>query len=71
MSDVSSLIQVFRMTEISIESRINVIRRLGRLINDSFGANITEPLVYELIKLLDPNHPEVKILQDCLKRMKL
>jgi hypothetical protein len=43
------------MTEISIETRIRLIKQLGDAINYEHGANLTEPIVYELVLLLDPN----------------
>ena len=53
---MESLIQVFRMTEISIETRIKILKRLGKAINWSLTANATEPLVYELVLALDPDN---------------
>jgi len=44
------------MEEVSKKTRAEVIIKLGRLINDSFSSNITEPLVIELVKLLDPSN---------------
>lgn len=49
---MNALIEVFRMTELSIETRIAVIEKLGRAINDQFAMNITEPIVEELVKAL-------------------
>lgn len=57
MSDISSLIDVFRMVEVSEKSRAEIIIRLGQTINDSYGANLTEPIVYELVKILEPANP--------------
>lgn len=54
------LIEVFRMTEISIPVRCKIIIQLGRAINDERGMNITEPLVYELVKCLDPDNRDVE-----------
>ena len=54
---MESLIAVFRMTEVSIETRIRIIKRLGTAINHEYGANFTEALVYELVLALDPNDP--------------
>lgn len=53
---MKELIDVFRMTELSPETRIRVLVKLGRAINDEHGANLTEPIVYELVKLLNPTH---------------
>lgn len=58
---MKELIDIFRMTELSVETRVNIIIQLGVAINHQYGANMTEPVVYELVKALDPNH---KILSD-------
>lgn len=52
---MESLVHVFRMNEVSAQTRIRIIKQLGRSINDQFGANCTEGLVYELVLALDPN----------------
>lgn len=54
---MESLIQIFRMTEISVASRIKIIKRLGSALNHQMGGNITEGLVYELVLALDPSDP--------------
>jgi hypothetical protein len=53
---MQSIIDVFRMTEISKNTRANIIVKLGRAINDQYAMNITEPLVAELVYQLDPEH---------------
>lgn len=53
---ISSLIEVFRMTEIAPETRAKIIIKLGRAINNSMGMSITEALVLELVALLDPTN---------------
>lgn len=58
---MNSLIEVFRMSEISPKTRARIIIKLGRFENDRVGMNITEPIVYELVLLLDP---ENQILTD-------
>ncbi len=63
MSDISSLIEVYRMNEIAPVTRANVIVKLGEAINNALGGNITEPLVFELINLMigeSDYTPEVK-----------
>lgn len=57
---MKELIEVFRMNEVSIGVRCRIIIQLGRAINFQFGANITEPLVYELVKQLDPENKDVE-----------
>lgn len=50
---MKELIEIFRMTEISIPTRIKLIKEMGELINYQYTSNITEPLVVELCLLLD------------------
>lgn len=50
--NISSLIEVFRMTELKPQTRINLITKLGSAINDSMAMNITEPIVEELVTIL-------------------
>ena len=57
---MNALIEVFRMTEISAQTRVKVLIKLGNLINYQYGANVTEPLIYELVKLLDPKNKEIE-----------
>lgn len=54
---MNALIEVFRMTEVSQQTRANIIIKLGGAINKEYAMNITEPLVYELVSQLDPNNP--------------
>lgn len=54
------LIDVFRMHELTEQTRINIIIKLGEVINHKYAANITEPLVYELVKALDSNNQQVE-----------
>lgn len=53
---MKSLIEVFRMEEVSKETRAKIIIKLGRAINDQYAMNITEGLVFELVSILDPNN---------------
>lgn len=53
------LIEIFKMTEISVETRCRLIIKAGELINNQYAANATEPVVYELLMLLDPKHPRL------------
>jgi len=57
---MKELIEVFRMNEVSISVRCRIIIKLGHAINAEHGMNITEPLVYELVKLLDPDNKYVE-----------
>lgn len=54
---MNALIEVFRMTEVSPKVRANIIVQLGDAINYEHATNVTEPLVYELVKQLNPEHP--------------
>lgn len=49
---MKDLIEVFRMSEISIGARIRIIEKLGRSINREHGANVTDELVDELVDQL-------------------
>ena len=44
------------MEEVSKETRINLIKKLGGAINYEFALNIAEPLVIELVLALDPEN---------------
>lgn len=51
---MESIIQVFRMNELSITTRVRVIKALGNAINNKTCMNVTDELVVELILALDP-----------------
>ena len=53
---MKEIIEVFRMNEVDPKIRAKIIIKLGRGINDQMGMNLTEPIVYELVKLLDPQN---------------
>lgn len=57
---MSELITVFRMTELSPETRIRIILKLSELINYKYGSNISEPIVAELVHLLKVESEEKK-----------
>lgn len=57
---MNNLIEVFRMIEIEPKVRAKVIIKLGALINYKYASNVTEPLVYELVKILDPENDILK-----------
>ena len=57
---MQSLIEVFRMVELTKNTRIKIIIQLGKGINNTMGMNVTEPIVYELVKALDPNNTDVE-----------
>ena len=53
---MKSLIDVFRMKEVSKKTRADIIVKLGQAINNQYASNITEPLVAELVFQLNPEH---------------
>lgn len=53
---MKEIIDIFRMNELTVETRIKIIIKLGMAINNTYGMNITEALVYELVLALDPNN---------------
>ena len=58
---MESIIAIYRMNELSRFVRARVIIKLGKALNYQFGANWTEPVVFELVSLLEP---ENEILKD-------
>ena len=52
---MESIIQIFRMSELTIETRIKIIKKLGTAINNQLAGNFTEALVYELVLSLNPD----------------
>ena len=55
-NNITTLIDIFRMNEISSKVRANLIIKLGNAMNHEMGSNITEPIVYELVLILDKNN---------------
>ena len=53
---MKEIIDIFNMDNVSVEVRCNIIIQLGICINAKYSYNLTEPLVYELVKQLDPNN---------------
>lgn len=53
---MKELIEIFRMNELSKETRTRLIIKLGRAINNEMGGNFTESIVYELVSILDPQN---------------
>lgn len=54
---MESIIQVFRMKEVSAKARIKIMIKLGIAIDCQYSSNITGELVKELVLQLDPNYP--------------
>ncbi|MBS5907857.1 MAG: hypothetical protein KIC84_11590 [Dysgonomonas mossii] len=65
---MKAIIDVFRMEEVSKETRAKIIIQLGRAINAEYAMNITEGLVFELVSILDPNN-EILTDEHYLKRV--
>ena len=61
MNNLSILFEIYKYNEISVISRINLLKSFGKAINDTLGMNVTEPIIYELVKNLDANN---KLLND-------
>lgn len=57
---MQALIEVFRMVEVTPQTRVRIIIQLGNAINMEYGMNVTQPLVYELVKQLDPDNEKIK-----------
>jgi hypothetical protein len=55
---MESLIQVFRMDELPIDTRIKIIKRLGIAIEWQLSMDLS-PLIYELVIALDSDN-EIK-----------
>lgn len=53
---MKEIIEVFRMIEIDPKTRAKIIIKLGQGVNTENGMNITEPIVVELVKILDPEN---------------
>jgi hypothetical protein len=51
------LIDVFRMSELPTKTRADLIVKIGEFINGKYGMNISEPVVFELVSILEPQHP--------------
>jgi hypothetical protein len=52
---MEELIAIYKMDEIKVETRIKLLIKIGELINFKYASNVTEPLIIELIMLLDEN----------------
>lgn len=59
MSSVSSIIEVYRMVELSPITRVKIMTKLGKAINDEFSMNLTEDIVVELVRTLPVNKEDV------------
>lgn len=57
---MKEIIDVFRMNEVSKKVRAGIIIKLGKAVNDQHSMNISEPIIYELVMLLDPENGILK-----------
>jgi len=57
---MKELIDIFRMKELEPKTRAKIIIKLGTAINNMYERNITEPLVFELVSILDPDNAILK-----------
>ena len=57
---MKEIIEVFRMDEIDPKIRARIIIQLGKAINNQCCMNITEAIVYELVRLLDQDNEILK-----------
>ena len=53
---MKEFIEVYKMHEISVQTRIKILFQLGEFTNAKYACNIAEPIVYELVKSLDPTY---------------
>lgn len=60
MSNISSIIEVYRMKEIAPLTRANIMIALGQAINDEYSMNITDELIGELLLTMPVNVFDLK-----------
>lgn len=59
MSSVSSIIEVYKMAVLSPITRVKIMCKLGKTINDELSQNLTQDIVAELVKTLPVNKQDV------------
>jgi hypothetical protein len=65
---MKELIEVFRMSELSCETRIKVIKILGKALNYEHAANWTDDIVDELVDILQKQkQDEIKYREEMAK----
>jgi len=57
---MKDLIDVFRMAELNKKTRSRIIIKIGDAINATYGMNITEDVVFELVSILEPDNEVIK-----------
>jgi hypothetical protein len=58
---MKELMEIFRANEIDKKTRARIIIKMGKALNHQITMNWTQPIVYELVKQLDPDN---KIFED-------
>jgi len=53
---MKEFIDVFQMEALTPKVRCDILIKLGEAKNAEYGMNLTEGLVYQLVKQLDPDH---------------
>lgn len=61
---MKAIIDVFQMENISDDTKINILVKLGKAINHEHAMNITEELVCELINEINPDHEQTIHLRE-------
>ena len=47
------LIEIFKMTEITVDTRIRLLKKMVNIVNMQYGSNVAEPIVEELVQALE------------------
>lgn len=55
--DVQILFTIFNAEALSFKTKVSLMKQVGRAINDHYARNITEPIIYELVRSVDKKHP--------------
>jgi hypothetical protein len=57
---MKEIMEIFRVPELSIETKIKVIIKLGRALNDQMGMNWTDEIVAELVSILEDAKTQIE-----------
>jgi hypothetical protein len=57
---VKEIMEIFRAPELTIDTKISVIEKLGRALDDQFGMNWTKEITDELIGILEDAKAQIK-----------
>lgn len=50
---IATLVEIYKMKELSKSARISLIKKLGCAINNEYAMNITDEVVAELVQLIE------------------